>query len=303
MSKKMKNAKVSSDKKHKPAPVKPKKAPLPAKPAQKSVPAKKPAPAQKSVPAKKTVKGASAITSKSKFSTAKHQKVAAKSLKNASIKSSKNAVVKSTKAPTAKPVEKVKASVKKDLPLKNSDTKVKSVKSVKSVKKDKARGKNKTREPERPTVRTVERKAPATPAAPIKITKEMMEIRARLQTMLGEMRRDIDHEVRGASERDLAHINDTSDMASDAAEGDLALRIAESETVEAEEIERSIEKIDNGTYGICEMCNKPIGVERIKFLPYVTLCIKCQELSEIRRREDGDELDDLAEGAETDNDA
>ena len=131
----------------------------------------------------------------------------------------------------------------------------------------------------------------------------MMEIRAKLQTMLGEMRRDIDHEVRGASERDLAHINDTSDMASDAAEGDLALRIAESETVEAEEIERSIEKIDNGTYGVCEMCNKPIGVERIKFLPYVTLCIKCQELSEIRRREDGDELDDLAEGAETDNDA
>ena len=297
MSKKMKNAKVSSGKKRKPAPVKPKKAPLPAKPAQKSVPAKKPAPAQKSVPAKKTVKGASAITSKSKSSTAKHQKVAAKSLKNTSIKSSKNVVTKPAKAPSAKPVEKVKASVKKDLPLKNSDTK------VKSVKKDKARSKNKTREPERPTVRTVERKAPAAPAAPIKITKEMLEIRARLQTMLGEMRRDIDHEVRGASERDLAHINDTSDMASDAAEGDLALRIAESETVEAEEIERSIEKIDNGTYGICEMCNKPIGVERIKFLPYVTLCIKCQELSEIRRREDGDELDDLAEGAETDNDA
>ena len=121
--------------------------------------------------------------------------------------------------------------------------------------------------------------------------------------MLGEMRRDIDHEVRGASERDLAHINDTSDMASDAAEGDLALRIAESETVEAEEIERAIEKIDNGTYGICEMCNKPIGVDRLKFLPYVTLCIKCQELAEIRRREEGDELDDLAEGAETDNDA
>jgi DnaK suppressor protein len=136
--------------------------------------------------------------------------------------------------------------------------------------------------------------------APIKLTKEMQEIRSRLQTMLTDMRRDIDHEVRGASERDLAHINDTSDMASDSAEGDLALRIAESETAEAGEIERAIEKIDSGTYGICEICNQPIGADRLKFLPYVTLCIKCQALAEIRRREDGDELDDLAEGAEAD---
>jgi len=130
----------------------------------------------------------------------------------------------------------------------------------------------------------------------------MLAIRSRLMSMLNDVRKDIDHEVGGARERDLAHINDTSDMASDAAEGDLALRIAESETAEASEIERAIEKIDNGTYGTCETCNKPIGTERIEYLPYVTLCIKCQELSEIRKRDTGDELDDLAEGTDSDND-
>jgi DnaK suppressor protein len=118
--------------------------------------------------------------------------------------------------------------------------------------------------------------------------------------MLSDLRKDIDHEVRGASDRDLAHINDTSDMASDAAEGDLALRIAESETVEAGEIERAIEKIDNGTYGSCETCNKTIGADRLQFLPFATMCIKCQELAEIRKREEGDELDDLAEGTDDD---
>jgi DnaK suppressor protein len=137
-------------------------------------------------------------------------------------------------------------------------------------------------------------------APPIKLTREMIEIRERLQGMLTDMRRDIDHEVRGASARDLAHINDTSDMASDAAEGDLALRIAESETVEASEIERAIEKIDTGTYGQCEMCNAQIGADRLKFLPYVTLCIKCQELAEIRSKDEGNELDDLAEGSDAD---
>lgn len=257
-------------------------------------------------PVKKAVKAPSAAAPKAKASAKikpvsktpvakpSKMKVAAKPTKTPPISSSKASVYKAPKASAVRAPEKIKASVKKDSPLKTSE-KAKSKKKVKSKKS----------ESNRPVVRIIERKTPAVPVrvVPIKISKEMLEIRARLQTMLGEMRRDIDHEVRGASERDLAHINDTSDMASDAAEGDLALRIAESETVEAEEIERAIEKIDNGTYGTCEMCNKPIGVERLKFLPYVTLCIKCQELAEIRRHEEGDELDDLAEGAETDNDA
>jgi DnaK suppressor protein len=131
------------------------------------------------------------------------------------------------------------------------------------------------------------------------LTKEMLDVRDRLTRMLKEMRGDIDREVRGASERDLAHINDTSDMASDAAEGDLSLRIAESETVQASEIERAIEKVDNGTYGRCEVCNQAIGVDRLRFLPYVTHCIRCQGLTEVRKRdEEGEELDDLAESPE-----
>jgi DnaK suppressor protein len=141
------------------------------------------------------------------------------------------------------------------------------------------------------------------PPKPKPITAELLAIRGRLMTMLSEVRKDIDQEVRGASERDLAHINDTSDMASDAAEGDLSLRIAESETAEAGEIERAIEKIDNGTYGICETCNKAIGADRMQFLPYVTLCIKCQELAEIRKRDTGDDLDDLnTEGGDSEMD-
>ena len=133
---------------------------------------------------------------------------------------------------------------------------------------------------------------------PKHLSAEMLRLRVRLLQMLAELRKDIDSEVRGASDRDLAHINDTSDMASDAADGDLSLRIAESETVEAGEVERAIEKIDTGTYGKCEVCNKTIGADRLQFLPFATLCIACQELAEIRKREDEEELGDLDEGAE-----
>lgn len=132
------------------------------------------------------------------------------------------------------------------------------------------------------------------PKPPKKLSAEMLQIREKLISLLADFRKEIDHEIRGASERDLAHINDTSDMATDAAEGDLALRIAESETVEAAEVERAIEKIDMGTYGHCELCNTRIPIERLQVLPFATQCVKCQELADIRKRaRGGDELDDL----------
>jgi DnaK suppressor protein len=39
-------------------------------------------------------------------------------------------------------------------------------------------------------------------------------------------------------------------------------------------IDRALGRIDEGTYGICERCGKPIEKARIKALPYVDLCIK-----------------------------
>jgi DnaK suppressor protein len=39
-------------------------------------------------------------------------------------------------------------------------------------------------------------------------------------------------------------------------------------------IARAIARIDEGTYGICARCGKPIEKARLKALPYVDLCIK-----------------------------
>jgi len=154
----------------------------------------------------------------------------------------------------------------------------------------------------KPQVPTPALRKIATPPKPeplpvVKITKkELVDIREKLVELLKYLQTEIRNEVKGASDRDAAHINDSLDIASDAAEGDLAFRIAESEGVEAEQIESAIEKLDEGTYGICELCNKLINLERLKFLPFATHCIKCQELSEIRSKGSEPELDDLAEG-------
>lgn len=52
---------------------------------------------------------------------------------------------------------------------------------------------------------------------------------------------------------------------------------------ELEEIEQSILKIKKGTYGICEMCEEPIGLPRLKAKPFAKYCIVCREIVEKER--------------------
>jgi RNA polymerase-binding transcription factor len=46
------------------------------------------------------------------------------------------------------------------------------------------------------------------------------------------------------------------------------------------EIEAALGRIDNGTFGTCARCRKPIGDDRLEAMPYVTLCIECKRLEE-----------------------
>jgi DnaK suppressor protein len=38
---------------------------------------------------------------------------------------------------------------------------------------------------------------------------------------------------------------------------------------------RALERVEAGTYGICETCGKAIPIERLEVLPYTTLCVEC----------------------------
>lgn len=40
-------------------------------------------------------------------------------------------------------------------------------------------------------------------------------------------------------------------------------------------IERALEKIDQGSYGICDVCDQPIAPGRLKVSPASSLCIEC----------------------------
>jgi DnaK suppressor protein len=48
-----------------------------------------------------------------------------------------------------------------------------------------------------------------------------------------------------------------------------------------EEIDRALEKIAEGTYGVCDRDGKTISPERLVAIPEATLCIECQAMEEI----------------------
>ena len=62
------------------------------------------------------------------------------------------------------------------------------------------------------------------------------------------------------------------------------------------EVEDALDRLEAGTYGICEDCGAAINLERLKVLPFTTCCVQCQErreqmgqgsrLKQMRREED-----------------
>jgi DnaK suppressor protein len=73
---------------------------------------------------------------------------------------------------------------------------------------------------------------------------------------------------------------DVIDAALDAAQDEINSQLAEVESRELANIERALEQMRAGTYGICEHCEKRIPMARLNALPYATTCIDCQREAE-----------------------
>jgi len=53
-------------------------------------------------------------------------------------------------------------------------------------------------------------------------------------------------------------------------------------------IKKALLAIEEGTYGICEECEEPIGIARLKARPVTSYCINCKTKQEARERVVGD---------------
>ena len=73
-----------------------------------------------------------------------------------------------------------------------------------------------------------------------------------------------------------------ADAASETYERTMDHAIDENYKEMIEQIDDALRKIDDETYGLCDRCGEPINRERLKAIPYATLCIECQQTIETR---------------------
>lgn len=77
---------------------------------------------------------------------------------------------------------------------------------------------------------------------------------------------------------------DPGDQAISAAFESLKSSLHNNEYEEYKMIEKALEMIDAGTYGLCADCGQPISEKRLQSYPNATRCIVCQEAAEENRQ-------------------
>ena len=104
------------------------------------------------------------------------------------------------------------------------------------------------------------------------------------QNKLLDRRVQIEKNLRGTSLemeeiRDL-ELNDEGDYAAASAGTIVDNAILAQQRKELNELELALDKIKEGTYGTCEMCEEPIGKPRLEVKNFARYCITCREINE-----------------------
>ena len=73
---------------------------------------------------------------------------------------------------------------------------------------------------------------------------------------------------------------DPTDRAALEADRNFMLRIRDREHKLIKKIKKALERIDNGTFGICESCGEEITIKRLKARPVTSQCIECKSKEE-----------------------
>lgn len=136
--------------------------------------------------------------------------------------------------------------------------------------------------------------------------KELDELKSTLET---EKRKILSHLERLSSSQEISEANanagDSADIAALEINQASLQKIGKRESYLLRKIDLALKKIEEGTFGECEMCGEPIAVARLRARPVAQLCIDCKTEQESHERrysserdddEDGDVFEDTDEG-------
>lgn len=165
------------------------------------------------------------------------------------------------------------ASLKKKKKIKPSPSmKKKQKKAVKSQKVSiPARGSKKTQ-----SKATASRSAD--PAKWAVIQKKLVERRKEILSQVEHLEKDLLEEAQEQQNTP----GDLADHGSGELSQHLSVALMENDRQELERIETALRRIQEGTYGQCIACGKPIPMVRLRAIPWASLCLSCQAQNESR---------------------
>ncbi|HEX2732706.1 MAG TPA: RNA polymerase-binding protein DksA [Polyangiaceae bacterium] len=113
------------------------------------------------------------------------------------------------------------------------------------------------------------------------MSKEQLEaFRKQLEEKRDEIVRRAQQTLQQDMTLDADDLPDEMDLASSEYLQAFTFRLRGREKNLLDKIQRALERIDNGTFGICEECDEPISIKRLEARPETTLCIRCKEEQE-----------------------
>ena len=86
---------------------------------------------------------------------------------------------------------------------------------------------------------------------------------------------DVKQIVESSKEMGQDGIQDIGDEAANIYNKQVLLSLNENERTRLKEVDESLDRIENGTYGVCEECGGPISIRRIEVRPVAKYCVPC----------------------------
>jgi len=113
--------------------------------------------------------------------------------------------------------------------------------------------------------------------------------------LLLKTKEQIAGDIRGLSDENNGSGNDRggdvsghalhmADVATDMYDREFTLGLAANDRELMYQVNEALGRIEDGTFGLCEVCKKPIPATRLKAIPHAQTCLKCQEMREAKKR-------------------
>jgi RNA polymerase-binding protein DksA len=112
----------------------------------------------------------------------------------------------------------------------------------------------------------------------LKLQKALLKKRARL---MGNVEK-LEEESFMNSQKDFSgdisgYKTHIADIGSDASGMELMLGLASNQQKLLQQVNEALARIEDGTYGFCQMCGKPIPQARLEAIPEAELCLNCAD--------------------------